>query len=109
MARELGHGERAASSEMKILWSSTAISDLKSIRTYIAKDNPTAARKVAMRIKEGISHLRDFPLSGRVGRIPQTRELVLPGTPYIAAYTIDGDEILIAALLHGNRNWPESL
>jgi toxin ParE1/3/4 len=94
---------------LKIQWSSTAVADLKSIREYIARDSPAAARKVADRIKQGVSRLRNFPLSGRAGRVPETRELVIPGTPYIAAYTIQGDEVLIAAVLHGRQNWPESL
>ncbi|HWG20762.1 MAG TPA: type II toxin-antitoxin system RelE/ParE family toxin [Terracidiphilus sp.] len=61
------------------------------------------------RIKDAVNRLSDFPLSGRAGRIPETRELVIPGTSYIAAYTIQRDEVLIAAVLHGRRNWPESL
>ncbi len=93
---------------MRIRWSPTAVSDLASIREYIAEDSPAAARMVAGRIKEAIHRLGSFPLSGRAGRVPQTRELVVPGTSYIAAYTIQGDEVLIAAVLHGRRNWPES-
>ena len=90
---------------MKIQWSSTAVSDLQSIREYIAKDSPAAARKVSKRIKEAVHRLSCFPLSGKAGRIPETRELVIPGTSYIAAYTIQGDEVLIAAVLHGRQNW----
>jgi toxin ParE1/3/4 len=93
---------------MKILWSPTAISDLQSIRDFIAQDNPTAALKVATRIKAAINRLIKFPLSGRTGRVPGTFELVIPGTSYIAAYSIHGDEVRIAAVLHGRRNWPES-
>jgi toxin ParE1/3/4 len=92
---------------MKIRWSPTAVSDLESIREYIAKENPTAARKVAIRIKESVNRLSSFPLSGRAGRVPETRELVMPGTSFIAAYTIQGDEVQIAAVLHGKQNWPE--
>jgi addiction module RelE/StbE family toxin len=93
---------------MKIQWSSTAVADLESIHEYIANDSPAAARRVAKRIKEGVNRLSNFPLSGRAGRVPETRELVVPGTSYIAAYTIQGDEVLIAAVLHGRQNWPES-
>src|ERR1017187_301532 len=93
---------------MKIRWSPTAVSDLKSIREYIAKDSPPAARKVATRIKVAAKRLAICPLSGRAGRVPGTRELVIPGTSYIAAYSIQGDEVLIAAVLHGRQNWPES-
>ena len=70
---------------MKIVWSPTAVSDLESIRDYIAKDNLTAARKVAARIKEAASRLTRFPKSGRDGRVPDTRELVIPGTSYFLA------------------------
>jgi len=93
---------------MKIRWSPTAVSDLESIREYIARDNPTAARKVAARIKESIQRLFSFPLSGRAGRVPGTRELVIPGTSYIAAYTVQDDEVLIASVLNGKQRWPES-
>jgi addiction module RelE/StbE family toxin len=93
---------------MTIRWSPTAISDLEAIRDYIAQDSPSAARKVANRIKESVNRLIDFSLSGRAGRVSGTRELVIPGTSYIAAYTIQGDEVRIAAVLHGRQHWPES-
>ena len=93
---------------MKIRWSPTAVSGLESIREYIAQDSPTAARKVANRIKESVNRLSNFPLSGRVRRVPGTRELVIPGTSYITAYTIQGDEVQIASVLHGRQRWPES-
>jgi addiction module RelE/StbE family toxin len=93
---------------MKIRWSPTAVSDLESIREYIARDSPSAARKVANRIKESVNRLCNFPLSGRAGRVPGTRELVIPGTSYIAAYILQGDKVQIASVLHGRQRWPES-
>jgi addiction module RelE/StbE family toxin len=90
---------------MKIRWSPTAISDLESIRGYIAKDSPASARKVATRIKEAAGRLANFPLSGREGRVSGTRELVIPGTYYIASYRILGNEVEIAAVLHGHQGW----
>ena len=93
---------------MKIRWSPTAISDVESIRDYIALDNPTAASKIARRIKESVRRLKNFPLSGRLGRVPGTRELVIPGTSYIAAYKIKTDEVVISAVLHGRQRWPKS-
>jgi toxin ParE1/3/4 len=47
--------------------------------------------------------------SGRPGRIKETRELVIAGTPYIAAYVIRGDIIRILRILHSARLWPEDL
>jgi toxin ParE1/3/4 len=93
---------------MKIRWSPIAVSDLESIRDYIARDHPSAAHKVANKIKESVKRLENFPLSGRAGRVQGTRELVVPGTSYIAAYTIQSNEILIASVLHGRQRWPVS-
>jgi addiction module RelE/StbE family toxin len=94
---------------MKILWSPTAINDLDSIRDYIARDSFLAARKITRRIQESVNRLINFPLSGRVGRVPGTRELVIPGTSYIAAYRIQGEEVQIASVLHGKQRWPKSI
>jgi addiction module RelE/StbE family toxin len=93
---------------MKIRWSPTVISDLESIRDYIARDSPSAARRVANRIKDSADRLLRFPASGKVGRVAGTRELVVPGTSYIAAYIVQGEEVQIAAVLHGKQRWPES-
>ena len=92
---------------MSIRWSPTAVSDFESIRDYIARDSPLAARKVATLIKESVNLLINFPLSGRAGRVQGTRELVIPGTSYIAVYIIQGDEVQIASVLHGRQRWPE--
>jgi addiction module RelE/StbE family toxin len=93
---------------MKLLWSPTAVSDLESIREYIACDCPSAARKIANQIKESVCLLSNFPLSGKAGRVPGIRELVIPGTSYIAVYKIHDDEVRIASVLHGKQRWPES-
>ena len=92
---------------MKIRWSPTAVSDLESIRDYIANDSSVSAQKVSNRIKESVNRLMNFPLSGRVGRVAGTRELVIPGSSYIVAYAIQGDEVKIAAVLHGKQLWPD--
>jgi addiction module RelE/StbE family toxin len=93
---------------MKITWSPTAISDLAWIRNYIAYDSPKAARKITAIIKNSVQRLREFPLSGRIGREPETRELVIPGTNYVAVYVIRENELWIAAILHGRQDWPEN-
>ncbi len=92
---------------MMIRWSPTAISDLDSIRDYIARDSLLAAREITRRIQKSVNRLINFPFSGRVGRVPGTRELVIPGTSYIAAYRVQGEEVQIASVLHGRQRWPE--
>jgi addiction module RelE/StbE family toxin len=92
---------------MKIIWSATAIDDLTRLRSYIAQSNPTAAADMAARILGAVEHLVRFPAIGRAGRAPNTRELIVPGTPFIIVYTIAGATLDIAAVLHAARRWPE--
>jgi plasmid stabilization system protein ParE len=64
----------------RVRWTTDAADDLASIVTYIRKDNPEAARRVAKAIFEGVAQLRTFPKRGRIGLAKNTRELVLlPG------------------------------
>ncbi len=56
---------------MRIRWTETAASDLTSICDYINEhDGPEAARRVALRIYEGVGSLTQFPRRGRPGRKP---------------------------------------
>ncbi len=61
---------------------------------------------MSARIRQSVSRLQELPDSGRVGRIAGTRELVVPGLPYILPYRIGKDQIQILAILHGNLLWP---
>ena len=92
---------------MKILWSPLARRDLVHVEAHIRRDDPRAAVAVADMIKRATRNLADFPGSGRPGRWPGTRELVVPGTPYIIPYTVRNEEVWIIAVLHVARRWPE--
>jgi addiction module RelE/StbE family toxin len=94
---------------MKIRWTARAARNLTSIRDYIAKENPNAAARVAEALLKATVQLERFPQSGRPGRIAGTRELVVPGLPYILFYRIVEDVILIAAVHHTSRKWPKKL
>lgn len=93
---------------MRIVVSPQARDDLRDIFLYIAADNPAAARAVLKRIGARITELKDAPHLGRPGRVPGTRELVIPKTPYIIPYQVSGDQRQILRLYHGSRQWPES-
>ena len=94
---------------MNILWSPEAIADLDSIRSYIADDNPAAARSVVLQIVQNIQRLLpDHPQMGRPGRVPGTRELVIPKTPFIVPYRLQSNVIQVLRVYHGARRWPES-
>jgi toxin ParE1/3/4 len=93
---------------MNIAWSPEAIEDLVSLRAYIAQDNPAAAQRVARHIIQNIEELLpDNPQIGRAGRVPGTRELVIPRTPYIVPYRIQRNTIQILRVHHGTRRWPD--
>lgn len=93
---------------MRLTWSAFALSDRDAIFTFIESENPTAAILVDERIVVAVRRLIAFPASGRVGRIAGTRELVISGTPYVAAYTITESTIRILRVLHGAQEWPET-
>jgi toxin ParE1/3/4 len=95
---------------MKIAWSPEAIEDLISLRAYIAEDNPAAARRTVQHIVESIEQLLpDNPRIGRAGRVPGTRELVVPKSPYIVPYRLQRTTIQILRVYHAARRWPDSL
>ena len=52
---------------MIIRWLDQAVEDLKAVRTYIARDNPSAA--VAQRLRDAVKLLGDYPAAGRAGRV----------------------------------------
>ena len=92
---------------MQIIWSRRANRDLDHIYTYIAKDNPNAAIDILDVILDAVENLSEYPKIGRLGRTNATRELVVPGTPYIVVYIEIGSNIELAAILHGARQWPD--
>ena len=95
---------------MNIEWSDEALADLSSLHSFIAKDNPAAAQKVAMTIVNSVeTNLPDNPHIGRPGRVNGTRELVVTHTPYIVPYRIKSDTIQVLRVYHGARRWPDRL
>ena len=94
---------------MKLAWSNRATTDRLAIFIWIAEDNPQAAADVDDRIEAAAQRLKDFPNSGRPGRIEGTRELVIGRTPYIAPYQIIGDTVRVLRVIHGARMWPHDI
>ena len=93
---------------MKIKWAIPALADLQNLHAYIADDNPRAAGKVVSKVRAAVTMLGSHSKMGRSGRVEGTRELVIGGTPFIVAYTIERDRIVIVAVIHSARRWPES-
>lgn len=92
---------------MKISFTPEAQSDFDDIFSYIFKKNPTAVYNVRERILEAIMGLPEYPYIGRKGRAEGTREMVVPNTPYVIPYEILDDKLVILAIFHSSRDWPE--
>lgn len=91
---------------MRLRWTTSAASDLYNIVQRIQQDNPSAASKVAATLYDGCAGLRDFPRSGRKGRVDGTRELVFYGLPYIVVYRIQDQFVELLRIYHGAQDWP---
>jgi len=92
---------------VRISWAELAISHLQAAYEYVAADNPRAAERTVERILSAVEFLERHPNLGRPGRVEGTRELVVPGTPFVVAYRQLREEIEILAILHAARKWPD--
>ena len=90
---------------MPIKWLRTALHNLDDHANYIAEDNPDAARRAVERVRTAVSRLAEYPNMGRIGRVPQTRELVVAGTAWVVVYRVC-NSIEIIRVLHGSQAWP---
>ena len=93
-----------------IEWTEQAIRQLDQAHDYVAFSNSEeVAAQVTARIVASVQQLARFPMLGRAGRVPGTRELVISNTPFIAAYAITKNRVAILALYHGAQRWPDEL
>lgn len=90
----------------KVQWSEDALNDIKNQLIYIARDNRTAAIRVADRLRETGDGLALF-VSGRRGR-GGLFEKVVPGLPYVIVYHLADAEnaqvITITRVYHAAQN-----
>ncbi len=93
---------------MRVRWLRRALRNLADEAEYIARDDPQAAARVVDRIATNVAQLTTHPASGRTGRVPGTRELVISGTPYIVPYRVRSDTVEVLRVFHGARKRPEN-
>lgn len=58
------------------------------------------------RIEHHAELLSEFPLMGRTGRVTRTRELPVPGTPFILVYRVLPNALRIGRVLHHALRYP---
>lgn len=92
---------------MQVKWLRTALRNLDAEAAFIAEDNPAAARLVAERVLKSVAMLGAQPEIGRPGRVPHTRELVVPDTRYIVPYRVRRDTVEVLRVFHTSRRLPQ--
>jgi toxin ParE1/3/4 len=92
---------------MKVVWLRQASDALDRHYDYLASRNPKAAHFVFKRIIASTKQLRQFPQSGRQGGLEGTREIAVPGVPYIVVYRVGETAVEILHVFHTSSDWPE--
>jgi toxin ParE1/3/4 len=92
---------------MRIRWTEPAFADLSSICDYLQEhEGRPLARTVSQTVYRAAQSLSKFPMKGRTGREPGTRELVLRRYPYVVVYKVQSDSVHILRILHASQQWP---
>jgi toxin ParE1/3/4 len=92
---------------MRVRWLRTALRNLDEEANFISADDPQAARAAARRVLDAIALLASQPALGRPGRVPGTRELIVPQTRYVIPYRGRADIIEILRIFHASRRPPQ--
>jgi len=93
---------------VRLLRSAHYAEDIERIARVIAKDKPGAAVAMWDEIEALVERLKEFPNSGRPGRLEGTRELVVPRTPFIVVYRLAKERVELLRVLRGAQKWPKS-
>jgi toxin ParE1/3/4 len=95
---------------VRFVWTRRYLTELEAIGDYIGQRNPRAAVRIVNEIHRKTEQLLSAnPFIGRKGEIVGTRELVIPGTPYIVAYRVRDEQLEILFVQHGARQWPNEV
>jgi len=91
---------------MKVRFTATAFAEINEIHDHIAKDNPTAAKAVILRVEQVIARIARFPLIARAVDPSGVRVFPVGPFPYLVFYTVEADEVIIRNVRHGRRRRP---
>jgi plasmid stabilization system protein ParE len=89
---------------VKVVWREVAEVQLYDQVGFIARDKPSTAEAILQTLTASAERLCQFPDMGVKGRVPGTRELVIPYLPYILVYRKHVDRVEILALLNTSQD-----
>jgi len=93
---------------MRVRWLRKAIKNLDAEADYVAEENATAAAEMFVYVKAKVDALGAFPATGRPGRVPNTRELVMDRYPFVVPYRVVGGELQVLRIFHTRRKPPKA-
>jgi plasmid stabilization system protein ParE len=85
-----------------VVSTAATLGNLRAIRAYIERFNPTAAGNLAAAMIAAGNSLRTSPHRGRPVRNTGMREL-LTSYPYVIRYRVTGDGVVILRVRHTSR------
>ena len=91
---------------MTLAWRPRARADFRSQIAYVAERNPSAAVRLQDAVLHGLDLLDMFPSMGRITGRPDVRQFQISGAPYIVAYRVVDEGILILRLFHVAQDRP---
>ena len=89
----------------QVHWSEPALEDLKNIVSFVAKDSPAYAAKLASRISDAPRRLAMFPKLGSI--VPELGKSMIREIwvrPYRIIYLVRDPDCYILAVVHGSRD-----
>jgi toxin ParE1/3/4 len=87
---------------MKLQFSESAVHDLERLRNFIAENNPQAAERVSLRLRQAIGKLVLHPDIGRpVPELENVRELIAGN--YVVRYVHQEDTVFVLRVWHGKE------
>ena len=91
---------------MQIRYTRLAVFDLIQAYDYIEADSLQNARVVIGRVEKSVETLASYPFLGKQGRVADTREFFVTGTPFIIIYRVKENVLQILSILHTSRKYP---
>jgi toxin ParE1/3/4 len=88
---------------VRLEWSDESLRDLGEQVRFVEARNPAAAQRIARRILAAAEFLAEFPLGGRAGVRPNTREWPVRRLPYLIVYAVGRDVVTILHVKHAKQ------
>lgn len=90
---------------LPIQWTEEAKTDLFTLISFIALENPYAAESLLQQIDAAILPAAEHPYMFRAGRVDGTRE-VIAHPNYIVVYQVRNECIRVISVVHSRQQYP---